>query len=126
MQEYHFDYAQYKKRLNKKLNISFVFLLIPIIILCAIFSALQQPKIYTYEYHFVQLNQFENYTQAFEFATQIKQLEGAGYIYKDTSYHIFANYYKDIKDAEKVCKNLKKDYKNCKIYSISAKIPSKK
>lgn len=124
MQDYVFDYEQYQKKLNKKVNISFVFLFVIIIILSAIFSALNQPKIKTYEYHFIELNHFENYTQANEFSTQIKQVEGAGFIYKDDYYHVFANYYIDKENAEKVCKNLKNDYKNCKIYTISAHFPS--
>ena len=52
-------------------------------------------------------------------ATEIKERNGAGYIYFNKLYHVLACYYSKEKDAQTIASNLKSEYPNTEVYCIS-------
>ena len=118
MQSYEFDYNQYRKKLNptKKTSILILSFLILISLGLAMFL---YPKINKQdEYYFVEINSFLTYNEATNLASTISSLNGAGYVYYDGKYHVFAQFYPNKKDANTVCENLKSDYPTCTVYTL--------
>lgn len=119
-QPFEFNYLEYKNKTSKKIAFPISILIIIIILLSALIIYVKPEK--NYQLYFVELNAFPTYIQANDFATEVKQKNGAGYIYYSTKYHVFANFYCNKKDAESVLSNVKNVYQNSKIYTISLKI----
>lgn len=118
---YYFDYSNYSKQIHKKSKLSFVLLSLLIILLLGL-SIFLKPKEKTQTIYFVQINSYSTYQQANTLANEIKVAGGAGYIYYDKKYYVFANFYTNKSQAETVLNNLKSDYKNAKIFEFSIKI----
>lgn len=118
---YKFDYNQYKKRTTKNSYISFVILFLTIILLTGLAVFIKPIKTSNYKFYFVKANSFSTYSQANTLAQEIQKSGGAGYIHLDKKYHVLINFYQNKKDAESVAENLKNDYKNVEVYTISAK-----
>ena len=118
---YEFDYNQYKKRTIKNNGVPFVILLLIIILLTGLAVFIKPIKTSNYEFYFVKANSFSTYSQANIFAQEIQKSGGAGYIHLDKKYHVIINFYQNKKDAESVAENLKNDYQNIEVYTISAK-----
>jgi len=114
-----FDYNQYKKSIyknNDKIFFPLIFLVIILLLGLAIFLR-PQANIYV-EYYFVELGSFESYKSANEYALSIQENGGAGYIYYDEKYHVFASFYSTYGDADTVTKNLKNDYPKTNIFTL--------
>ncbi len=119
MNNYQFNNSQYLKKINNKKIFPIIFLVLIIIItlgFCLLFKSSNTNKI---ELYFIQLNEFPTYNSASKFAQDVKNNGGAGYIYFDKNYRVFAGLYKSKEDAEKVLKNIQNDYNSSKIYSLS-------
>ncbi len=119
--DYEFDYNQYKKRTSHKNGLAFSILFILIILLTGVAVYFKPIKTSDYEFYFVKVNSFSTYTQANSLATEIQNSGGAGYVYLDKKYHVLVNFYQNQKDAENVAENLKDDYPNVEVFTISAK-----
>ena len=118
MQNYYFDYYQYKKKINSHKTAGFSLIIFFIIILTGI-AMLVYPKSKTYTVvYFVEINTFLNYKDASTLANEISALGGAGYVYYDGKYHVLASYYPDEEDATTVSENLLTDYPTAKVYAI--------
>lgn len=118
-QPFEFNYLEYKNKTKKKITFPISILIIIIILLSALIIYVKPEK--NYQLYFIELNSFPTYMLANDFATEVKQKNGAGYIYYSTKYHVFANFYCNKKDAESVLSNVKNVYQNSKIYTISLK-----
>lgn len=119
MNDYIFNYYQYKKSINKNNFFSFVFIFLVIILLLSacIFLKPKQTKIT--EFYFIEIEKFPTYQNALILSEKIASQGGAGYIFFDTTYHVFASFYSNKKDAENVLKNVLPEYKNSCIFTLS-------
>ena len=120
MQDYVFDYNEYKKRTKKPIKFNFSLTIFFVIILLGLCVFLNQTKTSYIEYNFVDVGQFSNYSQASKFAQNLSSQNGAGFIYFDDCYHVFAGFYTSKTDAEKVVKNIVEFYPNATATTISA------
>jgi len=118
---YQFNYNEYKKRTNNNLKVPFSILFLIIIFLSAIIVFIKPIKTSNHELYFITANSFSTYSQANTLSQEIKNFEGAGYIHYDKKYHVIINFYHEKKDAENVINNLKPNYSNIDIYTISIK-----
>lgn len=120
MQEFEFNYKEYKKRISNKFSGKsiVVYIFICIILMGAVFFLKPKAKNKNCKLYFVEINCFLNYSQANELANEIRNKGGAGYIYFDEKYHVFANLYLTEQDANSVCNNLKAEYPTIKTFSI--------
>ncbi len=118
MQSYNFDYNQYRKKINtpKKSSLSILCFLILICLGLAMF--LYPNTIKKDEYYFVEINSFLTYNEASNLANNISAMNGAGYVYYDGKYRVFAAFYPTKEDAEKVCENLISNYPTCSVYTL--------
>lgn len=119
MQNYTFNYAQYKKKINRK-SISFIpILLVLIIILLGIAFCLTRNS-QEQEFYFVQIDEFASYKDASILSYELQEKNAGGFIYYNGIYHVLANFYIQKKDAETVASNLKSDYPKSCVFSLSA------
>ena len=118
MSDYVFNFEQYKKRLNKKSKISFVGLFLFIILILSV-AMLLKPTTKQTEFYFVSAGSFASYKQAITLAEEIKSRNGAGYIYYNKEYHVLVSCYLEKKDAETIASNLKTDYPNSELFTLS-------
>ena len=117
MEDFQFDYYQYKKRLNNKTKFNFyvVFILIILFLGLAIYLKPNEKKL---NFYFVEIASFQTYSKASILADEIKQHQGAGYIYYDYNYKVLATYFTTKSDAEKVASNLVETYPNAKVFTL--------
>lgn len=120
MQDYVFDYNEYKKRTKKPVEFNFSLTIFFVIILLGLCVFLNQPKLTQIEYNFVEIGQFATYSQASKTAQNLSAQNGAGFVYFDNCYHVFAGFYTTKTDAEKVAKNIVEFYPNAVATTISA------
>lgn len=118
MQSYQFDYYQYKKKINKPKTTGFVLLSFLILIALGLAMFLYPNSLGKNEFYFVEINSFLSYNEANDLANTISSLNGAGYVYYDGKYHVFASFYPSKKDAETVCENLKSNYPLASVYTL--------
>lgn len=119
MQNYEFDYNQYKMKINKKNKYSICVLSIIILILLGIAFYVYPKNRNTTEFYFVEIKSFMTYNEANNLATSIQSMGGAGYVYYDGYYHVLAAYYPNENDAKKVCENLKAEYETVKVFTLT-------
>lgn len=117
---YQFNYHEYKNRIKPKPTGSISVIVIFIIILLGLAYFFQPRSKKAYEFYFVEVNSYLNYTEANNMANTIQQSGGAGYVYFNGRYHVLASFYPSEADARSVCENLKSDYPNAKIFTIEA------
>jgi ABC-type multidrug transport system fused ATPase/permease subunit len=117
MEDFQFNYYQYKKRINNnlKFNFSVVFILIILLLGMAIYLKPGEKKL---NFYLVEIASFQTYSKASTFANEIRQQHGAGYIYYDYNYKVLATYFTSKSDAEKVISNLDITYPNAKVYTL--------
>ena len=118
MQSYEFDYSQYRKKINQPKHTSLCLLSFLIIICMGLAMFLYPNSIKKNEYYFVEINSFLTYSEANNLGNLISSVNGAGYVYYDGKYHVFAAFYPSKEDAETVCENLKPDYPTCSVYTL--------
>lgn len=119
MDNYKFNYNQYKKTIHKKNNFSFLLIIFLIIILMSACILLKPKNKKVFEYYIVEVDCFQTYQQAIELSNEINIRGGAGYIYFDSKYHVLASLYSNYDNAEKVCNNLIENYPNTNILTFS-------
>lgn len=120
MQTYEFDYNDYKKRIKKRHNLSFLIMLV-IIALLIIACYFIIPSTKTNKYYFVRINSYLTYSEASSMAVELQSKSAGGYIYFDGRYHVLANFYPNEEDANKVAENLSNNYPNIDVYTIDSK-----
>lgn len=120
MQEYIFDYKDYKKRIKKPIKFNITLTTILIIILLGLCVFLSQPKVRTTNFYFVEIGKFQTFSQANKMATEISLKNGAGFVYFDNNYHVLAGFYPDKNSAEKVSKNISNEYPKSTVFCLSA------
>ena len=119
MQNYEFDYNQYKMKINKKNKYSICVMSFLILILLGVAFFVYPKDHRTTEFYFVEIRSFVTYNEANNLATTIQSMGGAGYVYYDGYYHVLAAYYPNEKDAKKVCENLKSEYDSAEVYTLT-------
>ncbi len=118
MNNYVFNYDQYKKTINKKNKFHFSVIFVLIILLLGLCIFLYPKQTTANNFYFVEIDNFQTYNKANSLANEIKNSGGAGYVYFDGTYHVLASFYSNYKSAEKVVNNLKLDYKNANVFTI--------
>lgn len=125
MNEYIFNYNQYKKTINHNKGLSFYFLFVIIIVLLSTIVFIKPEKEKIFKYYFVEVDRFSTYQNALNLSQEINSNGGAGYIYFDGEYHVLASFYTNYDNAEKVATNLKNDYHSSCVFTIKTKPFSK-
>lgn len=123
MQEYQFDLKEYKKRVaNNNYGAPFaVLIFVCVLLMGAIFFLKPKTQKNVDLLYFVEINNFLNYSSANTLAQEIQTKGGAGYVYFDGKYHVFASVYLTKTDAKSVCENLKENYPTSKIFELEIK-----
>ena len=119
MQEYKFNYFHYKKKIHKANKISISLIFVSIIILLSCVTILKPTSTKEINFYFIEVGNFNTYKEANKLASNLQTQNAAGYIYFDKTYHVIANYYLTIEDAQKVCNNIKETYSNAKVYTLT-------
>ncbi len=121
MQEYQFNSKEYNKKIyNRASGGSFAVIIFFVIILVGLaFVLVRQNKPSKNEFYFVEINNFLTYKEAGNLSAELQSKSAAGYVYFDGQYHVLANLYLTKTDANNVCENLKLQYPNCKVYTLS-------
>ena len=117
--KFNFNYSHYKKTLNKNNNFSLtiiVFFIILLLGLCVFFKP--QTKDLN-KFYYAQIGDFQTYNEALNLSTQLQNDGVTSYVYFDKSYHVLLSFYSTSSDAEKVTENLKNDFENSDVFSIS-------
>lgn len=117
MDNYIFDYDQYKKRINKPKKNGFVYIVISIILLLFVALTLKPSDITKQEFYFVETGEFITYKEAQEHASILQEKGGAGYIYYKNSYHVLAGFYIDYDSAKSVVENIQNKFENATIFT---------
>jgi hypothetical protein len=69
-------------------------------------------------YYAIQLNSFKTKEDAITFSKSVQSRGGAGYIYKDNEYLVFASMYNNLEKANEVCDNLKSSGESAPIFEF--------
>ncbi len=126
MQEYQFNQKEYRKKIYKNGGGSVAILIfICIILIGAAFILMPKKSASKQEFYFVEINQFITYKDANELAISIQEKGGAGYVFFNGSYHVFAGYYPTKSEAETVCENLKEEFECACVFSLEYSLNSK-
>lgn len=72
----------------------------------------------TNNFYAVQLESFEDYNKAYDFAYEIQAKGGAGYITYNKDYKVLASLYLTYNDAKSVAENIKSEYVNACVYEL--------
>ena len=112
-------YFRYKKRQKKPIKISIAFLSLCLIFLLGICVFINQNNKEFCTYYFVEIDTFATFSQANKSAIELTNKSGAGYVFFDKNYHVFAGVYLTEESAKTVSKNILNDYPNAKIFAIS-------
>lgn len=117
MQEYVFDYRQYKKNVSKKNKFSPLIFII-IIALLGLAVYLKPSKKLMSCFYFVSAGEYLSYNDAKNVSSEIIEKQGAGFIHYDGTYHVLISFYPTEKSAKNVLEQIKNDYKNACIYKM--------
>lgn len=120
MNNYTFDFCQYKQKINQKRKVHISVYIVIIILLIGMAFFVNQ-KNSTVDFHFVETGNFLNYKDANTHASELKQQNAGGYIFFDGTYHVLACAYLNEKDAKAVASNLNAQYEQAKYFSLSTK-----
>lgn len=120
MQNYQFDYHQYKQKINKSPKVYFSVLLVFIILLTGIACFLLQKTDHV-EFYFVNVESFYKYSDANKLASELQQKNAAGYVYFDDAYHVIACAYLNKEDANTVANHMKNEYKKTTVLTLKVK-----
>lgn len=120
MQDYNFNYLQYRKKINKPTRFVFPVLIILIVFFMATLSFFNN-NINTTKYYFVSINSFINYKNANNLANDIQLKGAAGYVHHEDNYIVLAGYYPTMENATNVCNNIKEEFSTCSVYTVEIK-----
>ena len=70
-------------------------------------------------FYAVEVSSFDNYNQAYDFASQLQKKGGAGYITYNKKYKVISSLYLTYNDAKSVADNIKSEYKDACVYEIA-------
>ena len=118
MNEYVFNYNQYKKSINKNNNLSFILIVLIIVFLLGFCIFLKPVSNKTETFFFVEIDNFQTYKQAQNLSQELQNLGTYSLIYFDKSYHVFVSFYSKEKDAKSVQEKLKNSYHNCSVVGL--------
>ena len=113
-----FNFKEYKKRLHVKKFPSFLILIFAIILLAFFAFYLYPTNTQKHTFYFVSISSFSTHSKASNFASEIKNLGGAGYVFFEKNYNVLACCFTNKKEAENVVENLKTTYKNASVINI--------
>lgn len=118
--EYQFDSKTYKQKIGtNQMRTSFaVYIFVCIILIGAIFFLKPKTKTNLDVFYAVEINNFLNYSSASELSKEIQSRGGAGFVYFNGKYHVFASLYFNQNDAQSVCKNLKEEYPTTSVFEF--------
>jgi len=120
MNDFKFDYYQYKQRINPQQKLRISLCLVLIIILIGVVCLINQ-NTNTIEFHFVEIGTFLNYKEANTKALELQQRNAGGYIYFDGTYHVLACAYTNKEDAKAVATNISSDFPSAKYFCLTTK-----
>ncbi len=112
-------YQTFKRKYKTRKGITFTALIILTILLVGLAVFLIQTSEKKVEFYFIQAGVYLNYREALSLAQELQAKQGAGYVYYDGSYHILISFYPEKADAESVLNNLKVDYPNASVLTLS-------
>lgn len=69
-------------------------------------------------FYAVEINSFEKYDEAYNFAQELQTKGGAGYITYNKKYKVLSSLYLTFNDAKKVAQNVRENYKNACVYEL--------
>lgn len=69
-------------------------------------------------FYAVEVNSFDSYNEAYQFASVLQGKGGAGYITYNKKYKVLSSMYLIYNDAKSVADNIKNDYPNASVYEI--------
>ena len=118
MNDYVFDYHQYRKTLFTKNNFSFVIIFLIIIFLLSLCIFLKPIQTKKTTFYFVEIDNFQTYKHAQILSNELQNLNTSPLIYFDKSYHVLIGFYSSKKSAETVCEKLKNDYSNSTVFEL--------
>lgn len=118
MNDYKFNYNQYKRTITKNKNISFVLISLLIILLLGICVYLKPTTNNIDKFYFVEIDNFQTYKHAQILSLDLQNYGTNSLIYFDKSYHVLVGFYSNENDAKRVSENLKKSYQNCSILEL--------
>ena len=123
---YQFDLKEYRRKIsstNSGASGTFaIYIFICIILVGALFFLKPSKKTeHNNTFYFLEISRYLNYADASKLSNEIQAKGGAGYVYFDGQYRVFASLYLNKTDAEKVCENLKLDYSTAKVFEYEYK-----
>lgn len=125
MNNFQFDYNQYKKKLNKHLNLDISVATLIIILLFGVAFFVYSPiKTKKLNFYFLEVGSFLNYTQAQQTAELLQNNGGAGLVYFNNKYRVLACAYVEHEQATTVKNNIKADYSTAKVLTLSTDMPT--
>lgn len=118
MNHYTFNQKTYRANLNKKTKAFFPITIVLIIILLGIALLFKTDNTNQYEFYFVQIDSFSNYSSAENLRNQLQKQNTLSYIHFDEEYRVLISFYPTKKQAENVANRLAENYKNTSIYTL--------
>lgn len=118
MDNYTFNYNEYKKKIKQQHGFSFLIILFLIIALVGIAYWLISNNGQNEYLYFVEVNSYLSYNEANIKAGEIQTQNGAGYIYFDNVYHVLAGYYPTEESATAVVNNILPSEPNSKVFKL--------
>lgn len=115
-----FDYEQFKRRLNKKVNFPISVLLVLIILLTFTLTILTNNQKNSTIY-FVEVGNYQNYKFAKTKVSELEKQNIGCYIFYEQTYHVFVGFNSSKKSAKLLLEKLKQNNTNPTIYEIKFK-----
>ncbi len=121
MNDYVFNYNQYKNTINKKQNFNFLIIFFVIILLLGLIIFIRPKKQKLLEFYFVELGCFQTYQQALNLSNEINSNGNSSFVYFNGDYHVIVSFYSNYDDAKKVVENLQPEYANASLFTLEFK-----
>ncbi len=119
MNNYNFDYFEYKKKIRPQKNIPLLFYLFIILVLILSITFLNNTSSTKKHFYFVEIDSFLIYKDANHLAISLQQQNAGGYIYFDGTYHVLASAYLNKDDAKKVKESIIDEHNDAKVFTLS-------
>ena len=119
MDYYTFNQKNYRASLNKNTKAFFPITIVVIIFLIGLAIFFKTEDKNQYNFYFVQIDSFSNYSSADELKNQLQKHNTLSYIHFDDKYRVLVSFYPTKKQAENVAERLRESYKNTTIFTSS-------
>ncbi len=120
MEDYTFDFNEYRNRVKIKRGFPFVLIIGIVIALLILAVFIRQTNNQSTTFYFVETNTCLNYSNANSLALEIQSKGGAGYIYYDGTYHVLVSFYSSEEEAKSVVNNIIGEYSSARVLKIEA------